>query len=215
MKPLAQRISERTVTNSDATECWAWLGGRSGKGVPVMYEAGKTVPVRRLLWQMHHGALPEGRATSTTCSNVGCVNPSHLEIILFKAGVEERFWSHVDKSAGPDACWPWKDAASFRNGYGMFRIGWKKPIAQASRLAYQLANNIVELQTENFIMHSCDNPPCCNPAHLTLGTAKENNADMIAKGRAAHQRYPEEQRARLAKGRATANANRKTGTDPT
>jgi len=43
------------------------------------------------------------------------------------------------------------------------------------------------------ILHSCDNPPCCNPAHLFKGTRAVNNADKIAKGRARHWSPPGEQ----------------------
>lgn len=33
------------------------------------------------------------------------------------------------------------------------------------------------------VRHSCDNPPCCNPDHLLIGTQQDNVNDMIERGR--------------------------------
>jgi len=81
-------------------------------------------------------------------------------------------------------CWIW--IASKRNkGYGA--IAWKdkdsgKTIQErAHRLSYRL---FVGLNPSNlFVLHKCDNPACCNPDHLFLGTKADNNRDMVEKGR--------------------------------
>lgn len=184
--PLAERIDARTVKGADPDACWIWQTDKCADRVPAIYHEGKSPPVRRLVWEMLHGPIPDGWATSNTCGKVLCVHPGHLKLVRFKSDPNDRFWSHVDKSAGPGACWPWKDAASFKRGYGMFRLGWKKPIVQASRHSYEITHGVT-LETEAFVMHTCDNPPCCNPAHLKLGDALANHRDMVAKGRAAWQ----------------------------
>jgi hypothetical protein len=199
------RIAAKTDSSGGPSACWTWHGGKWPKGTPLTTIQKRSYSVRRLLWERDHGPMPEGRTASPACANKECVNPHHLVLIMFRSDMEERFWSHVDKSAGPDACWPWKDAASFRRGYGMFRIGWKKPIVQASRHSYEITHGVT-LATEQFVMHTCDNPPCCNPAHLQLGDAQANNADMWAKGRGS--RGP-------AHAKACAAGRKKTGTDLT
>ena len=87
------------------------------------------------------------------------------------------FWSLVDQSGGPDACWPWTlgcDPA----GYGQGSFGWTR---KAHRQAYLLFHGSIDTSLD--VCHTCDNPGCCNPAHLWLGTHQENLQDAGRKGR--------------------------------
>lgn len=90
--------------------------------------------------------------------------------------VEDRFWDRV-VIAGPDDCWEWQ--GSRNRGYGL--LGSHGLSLRANRVAYVLGHGPIP---DGFmVMHSCDNPPCCNPAHLSLGTGADNTADAVAKGR--------------------------------
>ena len=90
--------------------------------------------------------------------------------------IEQRFWEKVEKG---DGCWLWRSAFGTR-GYGIF---WhvKKNI-YAHRISWQLANNAT-VPEGLVVMHSCDNPACVNPAHLSVGTHQDNQTDKANKGR--------------------------------
>jgi hypothetical protein len=92
---------------------------------------------------------------------------------------KERFWRKVNKIDG--GCWEWTASLSIR-GYGKFTLNNRSITAhRASFLFYHGYLPTSELH----VRHSCDNPKCVNPDHLSAGTAHENVMDMIARGRKA------------------------------
>lgn len=93
--------------------------------------------------------------------------------------LSDRFWVKVNVGA-PDECWRWL-AYINRHGYGRFRH--KGAQTNAQRVAYEL--KVGPVPQGMHVLHRCDNPACCNPAHLFLGTNSDNAADRHSKGRDA------------------------------
>ncbi len=77
-------------------------------------------------------------------------------------------------------CWEWK-FYRVQNGYGQVRFRGKD--LGAHKLSWIL--NRGEIPEGMKVCHHCDNPPCCNPEHLFLGTNKDNSDDAKKKGRLA------------------------------
>lgn len=92
---------------------------------------------------------------------------------------KERFLANVDRR-GPDECWEWTGSTRRRYGYFFLCTGMKQ--MGAHRMAYFLGTGQWP-DPELFICHDCDNPPCCNPAHLFEGTDLDNKKDALLKGR--------------------------------
>src|SRR3954471_2928189 len=72
---------------------------------------------------------------------------------------------------GPDSCWEWLAYREKKSGYGTWHIG--KLFVLAHRAAWMITNG--PIPDGLCVCHKCDNPSCCNPAHLWLGTKAENN----------------------------------------
>lgn len=105
---------------------------------------------------------------------------------------EERFWNFIDKNGRDNEtlpaykyltrCWAWtlkKD----KDGYGNFWYNRKN--IKAHRFSYHLHHPLTMNMNDikMFVCHRCDNPECCNPEHLFLGTHADNNRDRDEKGR--------------------------------
>jgi hypothetical protein len=89
---------------------------------------------------------------------------------------------------GPDDCWDWQ-GATHRQGYGAFAIS-RRPIP-AHRVAFHLATG--DCGPQDDVLHRCDYKPCCNPAHLYIGTDVENAGDRVIRGLSSPRRLSAEQ----------------------
>lgn len=115
------------------------------------------------------GAAPAG-STIRTKAFRHLVQPHHASA----------FWAKVKRGAN-NRCWPFTGSSRGKMGYG--RVTLPRPIRciAAHRMAWVLANG--EIPDGMFVLHNCDNPKCCNPDHLWLGSIKDNNRDKIRKRR--------------------------------
>lgn len=94
-----------------------------------------------------------------------------------KRPIQDRFWEKV-KRGSVDECWPWTAHTHYK-GYGVFGIdGYAE---KAHRVSWEITNG--EIPKGMCVCHKCDNPPCCNPNHLFLGTTGDNTRDSVRKGR--------------------------------
>jgi len=90
----------------------------------------------------------------------------------------DRFWSHVDV-CDENSCWLWRGSTKGR-GYGQYRSDGANLLAH--RVAYAYASGC-DIPDGMVVRHSCDNPLCCNPSHLSIGTQRENMQEAGERGR--------------------------------
>lgn len=111
--------------------------------------------------------------TTRLCKAAGCEKPAAKARHYCSDAC--RFWSRVDRSRGPDACWIWRGHVNAVSGYGH-----ASSTLTAHRWAWSLTYGD---PGELCVLHRCDNRPCCNPRHLFLGTKGHNWRDSVTKGR--------------------------------
>lgn len=100
-----------------------------------------------------------------------------------RRSLEERFWLYVDLREWESGdCWGWSSTVD-RDGYPWIYSNATRRYLRAHRFSFELHNG--QISTGLVVCHKCDNPTCANPAHLFLGTTRDNNQDMAAKGRSA------------------------------
>lgn len=110
-----------------------------------------------------------GRYCSTKCRGSGVNKPIPVEDRIFK----------FIKKLSEGGCWLF---TGFRNKDGYGKIGTTPGKSEpAHRVMYKIKNG--EIPKGRVVMHTCDNPACCNPEHLMLGTVNDNVQDMVKKGR--------------------------------
>ena len=126
-----------------------------------------------------------GRFCSRSCSGRGSAayrtRPEQLS-------QSEWVWSRIKRTDDPLSCWEWQ-GARIPAGYGSIN-----PKAhEGEKLAHRLVWHVTygPIPEGQWVLHKCDNPPCCRPDHLFLGTHRDNMTDMASKGRQWTQRYPE------------------------
>lgn len=191
-KQQRQRIEERRIRREDKQDCAIMEASRKGASNTPPALTNSTVEVSNMAKQ----SLPKSNSEIKICSVDGCQKPvkprrqlcsmhgarleRHGDVntnLYSEESFKERFWRRV-AIGNPGECWPWTGHL-LSTGYGKAVFRGKRHAA--SRLAYWFAKGEPRL----WVLHTCDNPVCCNPNHLYEGTPQQNIRDMVSRDRQA------------------------------
>lgn len=95
--------------------------------------------------------------------------------------IAQMFWAILHPTLEDNRCWEWPKSRE-RGKYGRFHATIDgRSEKKAHRVAWLLTYGVIP--SPWFVCHHCDNPACCRPSHLFLGTSRDNTLDMVRKGR--------------------------------
>ena len=193
---LADLLAAR-VRRGAGDACWLWTGRPKKDGFgQFRWNGGNYLP-HRVAWELQNGPVPPRFGVTHSCGEHLCCNPAHLTLRSLStvgrlcrrvATLEESLMQSV-KKGGTNDCWPWRGVVWGRQPWAYGKLTFHGKAYKAHRAAYECFKGPPDPNKE--VCHSCDNPICCNPAHLFLGSRLDNNNDMVTKRRHIHgERHP-------------------------
>jgi hypothetical protein len=189
-KTPQQRYHEKLTPGlADRPECIGWrakIDKYGNASFSYTAEDGRKVSVNaaRWAWIEFRGPIPVEHKVSNACGLKSCQNLDHWELKPTNHG--KSLWELYEEKftkGGPDECWPWQEKSRDKDGYGIFsfRENGRGITRRATRWAWKRLYG--SIPADQFVCHTCDNPPCQNPRHWFLGHPQANVDDMVAKGR--------------------------------
>lgn len=162
--------------------CWCGCGQKTELSAVSHRKAGwmRGCPMRYV--RNHRGLLAMSRRLAKPDAPGAPTKAFGLDIKELPRETRRRFSERLPRKPAA-GCWEWGGARQ-GTGYGVLWIrldDGTETHRLAHRLSYAIHKEAIP-QGVN-VLHSCDNPPCCNPAHLRLGTQRENSADMSLRDR--------------------------------
>ena len=130
------------------------------------------------------GAVRATRFCVLMANSISPVDHWNRRRALYRSGPKmESLELRIERQAKrrDNGCLEWGGHRN-RWGYGKIGIG-RNTTFTVHRVVWELLHG--KIPCGLFVLHKCDNPPCVDPNHLFLGTAKENTLDAVRKGRMA------------------------------
>lgn len=143
-------------------------------------------PMNQRVWNLRACKQCESQYKPTSMAQRFCSDECNID------NASKRFWESVNKD-GPipegkpelGKCWLWMLPCEIGLGYGQIKV--KGDRIRVHRFSYALHNGGHMAPGLN-VLHLCNNPNCVNPAHLKMGTQKENIQQCVKDGRKSDRR---------------------------